>query len=106
MSRPHSTRIARVAPERRPATALLLVLILSSLAAPAFAAKVYRCGNAFQDQPCPEVKVAAAQPMERSLVARDASACTASGRDGTGSGDCRGRQASNEPRAPAGQAKR
>ena len=33
--------------------------------APAGAAKVYRCGNVFQDQPCPEPKAAEARPAER-----------------------------------------
>lgn len=70
----------------RPAAVLGLVLFTASVALPAVAAKVYRCGNAFQDQPCPEVKIAVATPVERTpTIARDNPCAT---RDANRRADC------------------
>ena len=77
---------------RSNALALGLALCAISAAVPASAAKVYRCGNVFQDQPCPEVKIASAAPVERTpTIVRDVPCAT---RDGTGRGEC-------APKAPA-----
>jgi len=65
----------------RRAAAVSIALLAAFAAMPAFAAKVYRCGNAFQDQPCPEVRIAAALPAERTPpVARDTPCATRDGR--------------------------
>lgn len=81
--------------------ASVLAVCLASLASPAHAAKVYRCGNVFQDQPCPEVKVAAATPADRSIVIARETPCAT--RDGSGRNDCvvktgSPREVANDPR--------
>ena len=66
-----------VDPVLRGAARLGLVLFAASVMTPAVAAKVYRCGNAYQDQPCPEVKIAVAVPVERaSTITRDTPCAT------------------------------
>ena len=71
---------------RRAVSALLLATLSLAITPAAVAAKVYRCGNAFQDQPCPEVKIAVATPVERtSTVARDTPCAT---RVAGGRADC------------------
>lgn len=62
-------------------SALVLAMLAVCAITPARAAKVYRCGNVFQDQPCPEVKIAAAAPIERTQVAREAPCAAPAGRD-------------------------
>jgi len=60
-------------------------LCFASFTGPAVAAKVYRCGNVFQDQPCPEIKIAAATPSDRAaVIARDTPCAT---RDANGRSD-------------------
>ena len=57
-------------------TMSMLLALFATVASPAQAAKVYRCGNVFQDQPCPEVRVVEAKAVEPPKV-RDASGCGA-----------------------------
>ena len=52
--------------------ALLLGTCVGSDAA--LAAKVYRCGNAFQDVPCEPAKPAEIRPADKAAVVRDATA--------------------------------
>lgn len=66
--------------------AAVLAVCLASFASSAQAAKVYRCGNVFQDQPCPEVKVAVATPGDRAIVVARETPCAT--RDGSGRNDC------------------
>ena len=58
-------RIARMR-----ASALLVAALCLTGASSAGAAKVYRCGNTFQDQPCAESKTVETRPAERTPVAR------------------------------------
>ena len=57
-------------------TLLMLLALVATVAPAAQAAKVYRCGNVFQDQPCPEVRAVEARSLEPPK-ARDASGCDA-----------------------------
>ena len=75
---------------------LIALLAGLSTAGVAEAGKVYRCGNAFQDLPCPEIKVADARAPERP-AARDPLPC-AGGKD-AGRGDCTARP-TPESRSP------
>lgn len=67
------------------AAAVLAVAGMSS----ASAAKVYRCGNTFQDQPCAEARPADTRPADRASVARAVVPdCNANARDGAGRDAC------------------
>lgn len=56
-------------------------LVLAGATAPAYAAKVYRCGNAFQDQPCATEKEGDTRPAAtRTPAARDVNAPAAPSR--------------------------
>ncbi len=57
------------------AAALSLALGALSASAPAVAAKVYRCGNAFQDQPCPDVRSTAMLAADRPLAVARPTPC-------------------------------
>ena len=71
------------------AVALSLAALAAATASPAFAAKIYRCGNVFQDQPCPEVKIAAAAvPADRGIVMIRDTSCATPSRDNPGRGEC------------------
>ena len=85
-----------------------LLLALSSISATgtAVAAKVYRCGNAFQDQPCPEPKIADARPLERAGLARETASCAPLGKDGAARNECGGKPATDLPRTIDVSAKR
>lgn len=79
----------------------VLTLCLVSFASTAQAAKVYRCGNVFQDQPCPETKVAVVTPSDRPVAIARESPCTT--RDANGRNDCvvktaAPRDVANDPR--------
>lgn len=67
---------------------------------PGWAAKVYRCGNVFQDLPCPEPKPAEQRPAERPAP-RDAAPCSSAAREGTGRSDCIVRTAPRDTQAAA-----
>lgn len=81
---------------RRRLAAFAVVLLLSTHAAPGWAAKIFRCGNAFQDQPCPEPKPPEQRPAERSAAARDAAPCGSATREVNGR-DCVVRTATRDP---------
>ncbi len=85
-----SMRLYRPALRLGRGTALSLAVLATCGAAPASAAKIYRCGNAFQDQPCPDVKIAAALPVDKTPAPRDPG-CAAAGRDPKGRADCTAR---------------
>ena len=51
--------------------AVLIIAVISAIAShSASAAKVYQCGNVFQDQPCPEAKPGDSKPAEAKTARR------------------------------------
>ena len=95
-SRPQSASLRRSA-------AVGLGLLVVSLAGPAAAAKIYRCGNVFQDQPCPEVKIV---PTAAARASASDPGCTATLRDANGRGDCAARNPREAQRVVSADAKR
>lgn len=71
----------------RKLAAAAIVVMLTAHATPGWAAKIYRCGNVFQDLPCPEPKAAEQRPIERPAASRDATPCSAA-KDVVGRSDC------------------
>ena len=71
-------------------------VLLAAQATPAWAAKIYRCGNAFQDQPCPEPKAAEQRPAERPAVSRDASPCSGPAKEANGR-ECLAKTSTRDP---------
>ena len=104
MSRLTVRSVPRPALPAHRVVALTLAALAASAATPTFAAKIYRCGNAFQDQPCPEVKIAAALPTDRGIVVIRDTSCATPSRDNPGRGDCGGKAPA--PREMAADAKR
>lgn len=79
-----STKTCRSS-RRRLAT--VAFVMLAAQAAPGWAAKVYRCGNVFQDLPCPDAKPAEQRPSERPPAPSAAAPC-GPGKDANGRTDC------------------
>ena len=75
-------------------------IAMALVAAPGWAAKVYRCGNAFQDLPCPEPKAPEQRPAERPAAVRDATPCGPS-KDAGGRSDCIGRSSTRDAQTAA-----
>ena len=61
----------------------LFVLVVAGATRPAVAAKVYRCGNVFQDQPCTADKEAEARAASKPAIAREGPIQTAPTRPAT-----------------------
>ncbi len=89
-----SARVRR--PTSGPRRAVIAVaMMLATTATPGWAAKIYRCGNVFQDLPCPEPKASEQRPAERPATARDAIPCGGATKDG-GRSDCLVRTATRD----------
>ncbi len=95
---PYSASVRRSSANQIATIALAMLCIAQT--SPGSAAKVYRCGNTFQDQPCPEAKAAEPRASERTAVPRDTAPCGAIAKDPNGRSDCAMRTASRETRAP------
>jgi hypothetical protein len=89
----------------RPAIVMAITLI-AAFASTEAGAKVYRCGNVFQDQPCPEVKVADARPVAQVQVVRDLPECYVNGREASGRAECINAKATRENQQLASEPKR
>jgi hypothetical protein len=89
----------------RPAIVMAVALV-AAFASGTASAKVYRCGNVFQDQPCPEVKVADARPVAQVQVVRDLPECYVNGREASGRAECINAKAARENQQMASEPKR
>ena len=79
-----SIRMSRHLFVRRAVSALLLATLSLAITPAAVAAKVYRCGNTFQDLPCADVKTADTRPAERTPAPRDGIDCAQGAKEANG----------------------
>ena len=82
--------------DRKRFVIVAIALVAMPWTSSTMAGKVYRCGNAFQDQPCPEPKPVESRPTERVAGSKDRVPCV-DPKDASGRNDCLAKSRDSQP---------